>query len=524
MEAFIVRNVKEKLRRVNAESEFYKAVNDKYNSVKNNHPKLVPAMTNLHVTCHFGEVVATAFASEFYDLKTVEAGVMQGKLISYAQEIGLIRNDLTIVENVKLTHRRRVDISLYDEDNSLIEFESKATSIIQNYSHESIQLHICNLKPDVQRLIITLFDWTSAPPRAVLLYIPDHTKIGSRRKNFSFLGISGETFEKLCKKISKYEGVIMTDLDLHNEKYALLIDEIVRISNLEKYIDDTPISIMKVAVEKIVAETYNLTLTKNVRSDYDASDESGRRYEVKCGTIMPVCDRHGLQAVLSKIKADKHDELITAFHLPCEDLIIIIKDFKTSKKSLCFTGKTLKILLTSIIEKSGGDKNSLQTKIYSELGDMDRIEKDICALIEENIREDAVARHQHHSNLATEKRKEILAADPEKKAEYMKNKCEKAALRRKGLTAKVLKDCDATPVVVSEGKTEDEARAELLAERSAEAMKASRAKKAAYEKERRAKKAEAAPLTEEQKELARAKKREYERARLAKKREEAKNN
>jgi hypothetical protein len=213
--------------------------------------------------------------------------------------------------------------------------------------------------------------------------------------------------------------------------------------------------------------------------------------------------------------------------LPCEDLIIIIKDFKRKKKSFCFTGKTLKILLTSIVEKSGGDKNSLLTKIYRELGDLDRIEKDIYALIEENIREDAVARHKHHSNLATEKRKEILAADPEKKAEHLKNKCEKAAQRRKGLTAKVLKDCDTTPVVVPEGKTETEARAELLAELSAEAMKASRAKKAAYEKERRAKKkaaeAEGEAPTEEEKELARKKKNEYERERRAKKREEAKN-
>lgn len=317
---------------------------------------------------------------------------------------------------------------------------------------------------------------------------------------------------------------MMTDVDLHNEKYALLIDEIVRISNLEKYIEDTPISIIKVAVEKIVADTYNLTLTGNVRSGYDASDETGRHYEMKAGTIMPTCDRHGLQAVLSKIKANKHDELIAVFHLPCEDLMIIIKDFKTKKKDICFTGKTLKILLTSIVEKSGGDKNSLLMKIYNELGDLDRIEKDIYALIEENIREDAVARHKYHSNLATEKRKAVLAADPEKKAEHLKNKCEKAAQRRKGLTAKVQNDCDTTPVDVPEGKTE--VRADLLAELSAEAMKASRAKKAACEKERRARKkaeAEAAPPTEEEQQLARAKKREYERARRAKKREEAKN-
>lgn len=203
MDVFIVRNVKEKIRCINSESEFYETVIDKYERVKKNHPKLVPVMTNLHVTCHFGEVVATAFASEINDLTTIEASVMQGMHVRYAQKIGLIREDLTIIENVRLTHRRHVDISLYDEDKNLHAFESKATSIVMNNMHNVVQIKIFHLKVDVPQLIVTIFDWTSTPPRAVTIYIPDHTKIGFERKDFTVLTISAPTFEKLCKKFLK---------------------------------------------------------------------------------------------------------------------------------------------------------------------------------------------------------------------------------------------------------------------------------------------------------------------------------
>ena len=67
LEAVVIKDIKHKIRLVNDESEFYKIVIDKYNRVKKNHPSLVPVMTHMGVTGHFGEMLAVEFAIELYN-------------------------------------------------------------------------------------------------------------------------------------------------------------------------------------------------------------------------------------------------------------------------------------------------------------------------------------------------------------------------------------------------------------------------------------------------------------------------
>ena len=488
LEAVVIKDIKHKIRLVNDESEFYKIVIDKYNRVKKNHPSLVPVMTHMGVTGHFGEMLAVEFAIELYNkLKTVEAGVVQSNIIRSAQEIGFISKNLIVKENPKLNYRRRVDITMYEEDDTVHQFESKATSIISNNSHATLQFQLYNLKPDVPRLMLTLINWLADIPKAVILYIPNHTSLGKNRKDFTTLGISGKTFDNIIEKLKNMSPeIIVKPLDLTDEKYALAIAEIVKISKLEENIEDTPINITKSAVEKIVAAQFNLSITGDVRSKYDLTDESGRTFEVKCGTIASVCDRHALQAVISKIKPDLHDELIACIYLPLEDTLIIIKNFKSAPGTITFTGATLQILLSSFVTKSGSDnKNKILLDIYKELGDIERIEKDLYKLIEDNKRDDSVKRHLESARVA---KCEELKKDPEKMAKHVKNKHENAALCRKGLTQKVKKLSETTPVVVPEGKTEEEVRKELLATLAETEMKERRAKKAAYEKARLASK------------------------------------
>ena len=487
MDAVIIKDVKNKIRLINEESEFYKTVIDKYNRIKQNHPSLVPVMTHMGVTGHFGELLALEFAIELYNkLKIVEAGVVQSNIIRSAQEFGIITKDLIVKENPKLNYRRRVDITMYEEDDTIHKFESKATSIVANKKNGTQTVHVFSLKKDVPRLLLTLFDWNCLPPRACVLYIPDHTLLGTKRKDFSVFVVEEKTFDNLIEKIKNMSPeIIVKQLDLTNEKYALAIAEIVKISKLEENIEDTPISITKSAVEKIVATQFNLTITGDVRSKYDLTDENGRTYEVKCGTIAPVCDRHALQAVISKIKPDLHDELIACIYLPLEDILIIIKNFKSTPGTITFTGSTLQILLASFATKSGGNKNNILLEIYKELGDIEKIEKDLYQLIENNKREDSVKRHLEN---ACVKKTEELKQDPEKMAKHVKNKHENAALCRKGLTQKVKKLSETTPVVVPEGKTEEEVRKELLATLAEKEMKERRAKKATYERERLARK------------------------------------
>ena len=485
--AVIIKDIKNKIRLINDESEFYKTVIEKYNRIKQNHPSLVPVMTHMGVTGHFGELLAVEFAIELYNkLKTVEAGVIQSNIIRSAQEIGIITKDIYVKENTKFNYRRRVDITMYEEDDTVHQFESKATSIVSNNLHGTIQFQLYNLKKDVPRLILTLINWLNEPLNAVIIYIPDHTLLGKNRKDFTTLGISGKTFDNLIEKIKNMSPeIIVKQLDLTNEKYALAIAEILKISKLEENIEDTPISITKSAVEKIVATQFNLTITGDVRSKYDLTDENGRTYEVKCGTIAPVCDRHALQAVISKIKPDLHDELIACIYLPLEDILIIIKNFKSTPGTITFTGSTLQILLASFATKSGGNKNNILLEIYKELGDIERIEKDLYQLIENNKREDSVKRHLEN---ACVKKTEELKQDPEKMAKHEKNKHENAALCRKVLTSRIKKLAETTPVVVPEGKTEEAVRKELLATLAEKEMIERRAKKATYERERLARK------------------------------------
>ena len=340
--AVVITDIKNKIRLINDESVFYKTVIDKYNRIKNNHPSLVPVMTHMAVTGHFGELLAVDFATKLYKLKTLESGVVQSNIIRSAQEIGIITKDLIIKENPKFNYRRRVDITMYEEDDTVHKFESKATSIVANKRNGSQTVHVFNLKEDVPRLLLTLFDWNSLPPRASILYIPNHTSLGKTRKDFTLLVVEGKTFDNIIEKLKNMDPeIIVQEINLlDNNYYSLIIQEIVKISKLEENIEDTPISITKSAVEKIVATQFNLTLTGNVRSKYDLTDENGRRYEVKNGTIAPVCDRHALQAVISKIKPDMHDELIACLYLPLEDILIIIKDFES--KAGTITGRKSK--------------------------------------------------------------------------------------------------------------------------------------------------------------------------------------
>lgn len=485
--AVVIKDVKNKIRLINDESVFYKTVIDKYNRIKNNHLSLVPVMTHMAVTGHFGELLATEFATKLYKLKTVEAGVVQSNIIRSAQEIGIIPKELIVKENPKFNYRRRVDITMFEEDDTVHKFESKATSIVANYKNKTETIHVFNLKEDVPRLLLTVFDWNCLPPRASILYIPNHTRLGKTRKDFTLLVVEDKTFDKIIQKLKNMDPeIIVQEIDLLDNKYSIIIQEIVKISKLEDNIEDTPINITKSAVEKIVAAQFNLTLTENVRSKYDLTDENGRKYEVKNGTIAPVCDRHALQAVISKIKPDFHDELIACLYLPLEDILIIIKDFESKAGTISFTGATLKILLASFATKSGSkDKNKLLLDIYKELGDVERIEQDLYKLIEDNKRDDSVKRHLESARTA---KKEELAKDPEKMAKHVENKHMNAAQCRKGFTQKIKKLADTTPVIVPEGKTEAEVRKELLESLAETEMKNRRAKKATYERERLARK------------------------------------
>jgi hypothetical protein len=308
--------------------------------------------------------------------------------------------------------------------------------------------------------------------------------LGKTRKDFTLLVVEDKTFDKIIEKLKNMDPeIIVQDINLLDEKYSLIIQEIVKISKLEDTIEDTPISITKSAVEKIVAAHFNLTLIGDVRSKFDLTDDAGRKYEVKCGCIAPVCDRHALQAVISKIKPDLHDELIACLYLPIEDILIIIKDFDSKAGTITFTGATLKILLASFATKSGSkDKNKLLLDIYKEIGD---IEKNIYKLIEDNKRDDAVKRHLESARV---KKSEELKNDPEKMAKHVQNKHANAAECRKGLTQKIKKLAETTPVIVPDGKTEIEVRKELLDSLAETEMNERRAKKAAYERARLARK------------------------------------
>lgn len=483
MPAVVVKDIKNKIKIINDESEFYKTVIDKYNRIKNNYPSLVPIMTHMGVTGHFGELIATEFATKLYKVNTIEAGVVQSTIVRKAQELEIITKDLIVKENPKFNYRRRVDITMYEDNDTIHQFESKATSIVANYKNGTETVHVFNLKEDVPRLFLTLFDWNSLPPKASILYIPNHTTLGKNRKNFKLLVVEEKSFEKLIEKIKNMDpGIIVQTIDLLDEKYTLIIKEILTISKLEENIEDTPINISKSAIEKIVAAQFHLKLTNNVRSKFDLIDDNGRRYEVKCGTIAPVCDRHALQAVISKIKPDLHDELIACLYLPLEDILIIIKDFKGKAGTITFTGSTLQILLASFATKSGGDKNQILLDIYKDIGD---IENNIYKLIEDNKRDDSVKRHLED---ARNTKKTELSKDPEKMAKHIENKHMNAAQCRKGLTQKVKKLAETTPVIVPDGKTEAEVRAELLATLAEKEMLERRAKKAAYERQRNARK------------------------------------
>lgn len=486
MEAVVVKDIRNKVKLINDESVFYKTVIDKYNRIKNNHPSLVPIMTHMCVTGHFGELLAVDFATKLFKLKTVEAGVVQSNIIRSAQEIGIIKKELIVKENPTFNYRRRVDITMYEEDGTVHKFESKATSIISNNSHATLQFQLYNLKSDVPRLMLTLLNWLTDIPKAVIIYIPNHTTLGKNRKDLTTLGISGSSFDKIIEKLKNMDPEItVQDIDLLDEKYSVAITEIVKISNLKENIEDTPISITKSAIEKIVATQFNLVVTNDVRSKYDLIYDNGRKYEVKCGTIAPVCDRHALQAVISKIKPDLHDELIACLYLPLEDILIIIRDFESKAGTITFTGATLKILLASFATKSGSKyKNKLLLDIYKKIEDIERIETDLYKLIEENKRDDSVKRHLEEARV---KKTEELKNDPEKMALHVKNKHASAAECRKGLTQKVKKLAETTPVIVPDGKTEAEVRAELLSALAEKEMKERRAKKAEYERVRKKK-------------------------------------
>jgi len=199
--AVVIKDVKNKIRLINDESVFYKTVIDKYTRIKHKHPSLVPVMTHMAVTGHFGELLAVDFATKLYKIKIVEGGVVQSNIIRSAQEIGIITKELIVKENPKFNYRRRVDITMYEEDDTIHKFESKATSIVANKRNGSQTVHVFNLKEDVPRLLLTLFDWNCLPPRASILYIPNHTRLGKTRKDFTLLVVEDKTFDKIIEKI-----------------------------------------------------------------------------------------------------------------------------------------------------------------------------------------------------------------------------------------------------------------------------------------------------------------------------------
>ena len=491
--AMVIRHVSFKTSLFLQDTTTYRDTCDRHARVCAHFPAIVPLMVNKQVSGHFGEVMAVWMGVHLFKLTSLEVGDVQGKIVMTAQAIGVLSPDLTMVHTDTLTAKRRADIYGSADDGTLCAVEAKFAALQLNKARCSVQFLLVNLKPDVPRLVITIFDSLSSSPRAAVVYVPDHTMLGERRKLMTKYMIAGRTFDDILDKLGSNDGVVIEHIDILDPRYARLLTAIVDNSNITGGLVDTTMTITKAAQEFIVADATGMRQTGSVRSPHDALGDDGLRGEIKTSTIAPVCDRHALQAQFSGIKHDLHDELITALYLPSEDVLIVIRGFKgkaTEAGTISLSGSTLCILLAAFAEKSGGDKNALIAAMHEGLGgpaEVERIERKMAQLIVECARPQARANHLKSAAKGSAKRKVALAGDAEARAKHLLAKSEQKKNQRKGYTAKLRKAVAAMPLKAkAPGQTDDEARAEMLDEAAAAERKVQLARHADYERKRNA--------------------------------------
>ncbi|KAJ1638543.1 hypothetical protein T492DRAFT_943946 [Pavlovales sp. CCMP2436] len=160
--ALVVGDVRSKMKVFADDTSTYRAICDNHDRVHKDFPGIAPLMTNNQVSAHFGEVMCAEFGACHLGMTTFEAGTVQCKITIAAQQGGILPSGLVIRSNETLTSKRRADINGSSDDGATYELEAKAVSIQRNLAHRTVQLAIVNLKPDVPRLVITLFDWLSS--------------------------------------------------------------------------------------------------------------------------------------------------------------------------------------------------------------------------------------------------------------------------------------------------------------------------------------------------------------------------
>lgn len=488
--ALVIRHVSFKTGLFMQDTTTYRDTCDRHARVCTNFPAIVPLMVNKQVSGHFGEIMAMCMGARLFKLTSFEVGDVQGTIATAAQQIGVLEQGLTMVRNDTMTAKRRADIFGSSSDGLTYAIEAKFATLQFNVARRSVQFLLVNLKPDVPRLVLTIFDSLSSSPRVAVVYVPDHTKLGERRKLMTKYMIAGRTFDDILDKLGSADGAVVELIDILDPRYARLVTTIVDNCNITGGLVDTTMTITKAALEFIIADATDVILTGSVRSPCDAIGKDGLCREIKTSTIAPVCDRHSLQAQLSKIKPDLHEELIAALHLPSEDLLIVIRGFKSEPGTISFSGSTLSILLAAFAEKSGGDKNALITAMHEGLGgpaEVERIERAMAQLIVECARPQARANHLKSAAKGSAKRKAALADDAEARAKHVLAKSEQKKNQRKGYTTKLCKAVAAMPLKAkAPGQTDEEARAEMLEEAAAAERKVQLARHADYERKRNA--------------------------------------
>jgi hypothetical protein len=367
-------------------------------------------------------------------------------------------------------------VSGTSDDGTRHAFEAKAVSLAHNHAKKTVKFLISNLKPDVPRLVLTIFNWFGDFPRAAVVYMPDHMKWGSHRKKMKDLGVAGDSFEAIVAKLSKGDGMFVHMIDLLDPNIESLIRDILPNCTNSSGLDQNTMMINKAALENIISLELGLVPTGIIGSDFDATDSNGRRIEIKTGTIAQCCDGLRLMATLSWIKPKKHDSLLAAFHLPIKDKLIIINDFKSKPGRIYVYGNSLCGLLAHAVELSGGDKETLLASIYGGLGGAEeimRLEDDIHKLMKDAVRPYANSRRLESCLVRVTERRTLRKADPETRAKDAAKKHAYAKLLMKGYSAKIIKMIDNMPLKsLRPEQSAEDARKEMLEEAAAvESMK-----------------------------------------------------
>lgn len=488
--AHIVQDIHDKLKLFKDEPSVYSETIRLHHRVSQNYPTLARMMTNNQVLRDFGEVMATNVAVNLFKLAVLDAGIAQNKITVAAQKFGIISSHLKVNVDEEIGSKRREDVSGMAEDGTKIKFEAKAVSLMANRDHNTVQFHITNLKTDVPRLVITLFDWRSVPPSAAVIFMPDHTKWGYRRETMQKLTIAAPTYDELLIKISHGEGILVTKIDLLESRYSNLVCDILAECRMHEGLgeEDTTV-IHKIALQQIILKDLAFTPTGFHSSPFDGSDSNGVRIEIKAGTISPSSRKHELRAAFTEIKPELHDVLIAAAYLPCRDKLIVIENFKSVSGGFGVSGRTFCNLLGMFAEKSGGDKRALLASIHHGLGGVEeikRIESELNENIKNNIRPEAQKRHLEQAVTSAEERRVEIGLDPKLHEEYKTNKSSAEKTRKTGFTKKILKEAEEAPL--ENGQRYEQKLEELAAAKRKEIL----ARRVQNERIRRARRAEEA--------------------------------